>query len=813
MGGDTMLKKASKGYSKVPNLVFKYKTAKVKGISKSKCQHLCDTRKHCKSFSYNDKDDICLWSMDGLHYSVSWVWYTKLHGSNYLTKGSYAAFPGLKYTIASGNGIEKENDVEKCQADCDKSKGCTSFSYAKSTKSCVLHSVDAVVERGWNYYQKPVSDTDTEEMHRLTKRALPELKKKSDEKLKKKMDKIRAEKKQKADAKLAKERKKKITDASSEVARKKSAKAKELMKKQNEKALKDRKEILVKRQATEKKTKEMATKAQALATKKKSDLHACIASKRKAGMDAERQSKVLMRSTAAKRKGKMYELRLKALVGQTPKGKKKKNGLRPKVQNAAIKKLNKLRGVEDKDMNKYKVLSKTSDKLEQLCMKLHGEKTQAVEKQNKQDVFLAHANKLLQHAGKIVIDTTKSGPCPPCKGTRALVPRHVAGQVKKNQAAYEHLQKRLERFKKKSVKVAKEKAKKAEKKKKLGIERRSKEFARKKKEKGKKEKVAKKKKAREMRKKEWIHEAGKEASHKRKKMAAASKLGKEKYWKLRVGLCERHEKSVTLRLTKQEARHKKSGDKGAEAMNEIKLYQEKTHKVEKKCEREKAGQARETAGKKEVIAKEKDHKAAEKADEKGRKKEYKLLLKNRKLSEKKRKEKLAKAKKKEKCGKDDAKKKHYEIVEKQNEQHNKAKIEWIRVNTMEKKRRRAWKKAQAIEASRKGIIKREHDRKEKHAKELGAKVKEKKSKEKKRKETKQKAAEKLAKHKEKGAKAQEKAHKAKEKKAKAAEKVAKHAAALERMVKKGAAESALKEMKTKEKAGKAAEKAAKFKEN
>merc|ERR1712072_774604 len=180
------------------------------------------------------KEATCVWSIDGLHFSPSWTWYTKGKSSNYYPMdGTYVSFPGLKYTVKKGNGVEKDQSLEKCQADCDKRKGCTSFSYAKTTKSCVLHSVDAVIDRSWNYFEKPAAKIDREEMARLQKRALPKLKKKAMERKKKRDDKLAAEKKQKRDAKIAAERKKKIKDAAKEVADKKMSKAKEQMKKRN----------------------------------------------------------------------------------------------------------------------------------------------------------------------------------------------------------------------------------------------------------------------------------------------------------------------------------------------------------------------------------------------------------------------------------------------------------------------------------------------------------------------------------------------------------------------------------------------------
>merc|ERR1712072_1387528 len=126
-----------------------------------------------------------------------------------------------------------------------------------------------------------------------------------------------------------------------------------------------------------------------------------------------------------------------------------------------------------------------------------------------------------------------------------------------------------------------------------------------------------------------------------------SKLGKERWWKLRISMAEAHasksEKKAQALRTKI---LKKGTDATAEDWDEASLYKEKVSKYKKRVEELRDGATKEQADKAEKKAKAKAHEKAEKSDEKKRKAAYAKLLARRKeenLKEAKKKKKAEKA--------------------------------------------------------------------------------------------------------------------------------------------------------------------------
>merc|ERR1711959_159918 len=115
--------------------------------------------------------------------------------------------------------------------------------------------------------------------------------------------------------------------------------------------------------------------------------------------------------------------------------------------------------------------------------------------------------------------------------------KEKVSKYKKRVEELRDVAKNVEKREKEKVKEEKVKTKKKEAKAKEGGKKKRAEI-RDKKEKAKK--IAVKKAKREKRKKKWEAEAAKEKKYKKKRAADASKLGKERWWKLRISMAEAH---------------------------------------------------------------------------------------------------------------------------------------------------------------------------------------------------------------------------------------------------------------------------------
>merc|ERR1711907_270045 len=139
--------KRKTGYIRIPNFVMKHMGQELNVRGPAACEKECDKHKDCKSYSFRAKDNLCVWSIEAMHYRYDWTFYTKVHEMNAFGKmkhnGKYRKFPGIVYQ-EPGYAKYKNKSVHQCQTICTKVKKCKASSYHKSqatqntkTKVCI----------------------------------------------------------------------------------------------------------------------------------------------------------------------------------------------------------------------------------------------------------------------------------------------------------------------------------------------------------------------------------------------------------------------------------------------------------------------------------------------------------------------------------------------------------------------------------------------------------------------------------------------------------------------------------------------------
>merc|ERR1711939_631169 len=102
-------------YFKIPHLKYEFESHSIPKIPLGKCKATCDEKKgeggkpECKSFSFNEQTNECLWSEEAFHFNPGWVYYSKE------SKGQYRAIPGLKYQTVQGKKDSEQTTAMQCQ--------------------------------------------------------------------------------------------------------------------------------------------------------------------------------------------------------------------------------------------------------------------------------------------------------------------------------------------------------------------------------------------------------------------------------------------------------------------------------------------------------------------------------------------------------------------------------------------------------------------------------------------------------------------------------------------------------------------------
>merc|ERR1711871_1507095 len=130
-------------YSRVPHQKFLYKANAIEGVSQEKCKNKCDeAKKKCKSYSYNEATQSCLWSPEGFGYDPGWTYYSKEK------TGEYEPIPGLVYK-SQKERVVITSDKKLCQTKCDEDQQCIAFAYSVTVKKCGLLHDGAVWDKAW----------------------------------------------------------------------------------------------------------------------------------------------------------------------------------------------------------------------------------------------------------------------------------------------------------------------------------------------------------------------------------------------------------------------------------------------------------------------------------------------------------------------------------------------------------------------------------------------------------------------------------------------------------------------------------------
>jgi len=145
-------------YDKVPGVVFREKGIVVDRRARSECESVCNSFKSCLSYSYNTRDEECIWSMQSFKYSVDDMFYLKKKTASGSVTLEYEQIPGL--TVPDQSGAIAGGTFEECKYECSKSAGCSGFAYSGNSKLCTSTKFSFIeFDADWDYYEKDLKHT------------------------------------------------------------------------------------------------------------------------------------------------------------------------------------------------------------------------------------------------------------------------------------------------------------------------------------------------------------------------------------------------------------------------------------------------------------------------------------------------------------------------------------------------------------------------------------------------------------------------------------------------------------------------------
>jgi len=135
-------------YTKIPGFALASGAA-FKRWGRMKCQIFCDRRPTCKSYSYNVREQSCMWSASTIAYDDNYVLYTK---TSDMGKTPFVAISGMRIGVApAGKG---HTTISECQYKCVKAKECTGVAYSALDNQCIILVLPIAIGSSWNYYEK-----------------------------------------------------------------------------------------------------------------------------------------------------------------------------------------------------------------------------------------------------------------------------------------------------------------------------------------------------------------------------------------------------------------------------------------------------------------------------------------------------------------------------------------------------------------------------------------------------------------------------------------------------------------------------------
>jgi len=145
------------GFIWIPNFVMNHMAQELNMRNRMKCEALCLKNKECRSYSWRQKDKLCVWSVEALHYHYNWDFYTKVHEMNALGEmkhhGKYRKFTGIMYQ-EPGYHKYKKKTVKQCKELCTKAPKCKAFSYHDAGERCYLTDAGIHYDVNFQYYER-----------------------------------------------------------------------------------------------------------------------------------------------------------------------------------------------------------------------------------------------------------------------------------------------------------------------------------------------------------------------------------------------------------------------------------------------------------------------------------------------------------------------------------------------------------------------------------------------------------------------------------------------------------------------------------
>jgi hypothetical protein len=347
-------------YHRVP--FFKFAAAAktvTKLTNRKQCQDVCDRQTKCKSFSWSEKSQTCLWSVDAVRYDPNYSFHVKAQVS---TDGdphaSWRGFRGLKFLSATGKSKTKEKTAfPACKRICDKDANCKSFSYRQDTKFCSWSNAGVEYTSDFNYFEKSAADVKRIADKIKAQKVAAQAAFRASEKLLKKKEKMQADKAKKENDGKKKKKERWVKNMPTRTAAKK-LKSKVKLQVQNEGA-----KLSAEQAAADTKKKALAEKnleAVQLATLKKvKGLESSLRKlKEEAAVDKKRVGPVEKKESEAKAsvlklktKLKVAALAQKAKEALKSKSKKSDDKTKPPLSKKAVA-LKKLLGAEEAKQQK-----------------------------------------------------------------------------------------------------------------------------------------------------------------------------------------------------------------------------------------------------------------------------------------------------------------------------------------------------------------------------------------------------------------------------------------------------------------------------
>lgn len=173
-------------YHQIPGYKYAYLGRQMDEKTRSECELVCSTYTACKSYSYNQDDRECIWSMGKVKYNPDYSMYIKKLSVEGKDQGLYDQLVGLYIQDKlepMDNQIEGSLDpvdavrekaakrlgqpytppkpikqatlsADECEYSCTQKAECKTFTYNAATRDCILSAVAVHYDMKWTYYEK-----------------------------------------------------------------------------------------------------------------------------------------------------------------------------------------------------------------------------------------------------------------------------------------------------------------------------------------------------------------------------------------------------------------------------------------------------------------------------------------------------------------------------------------------------------------------------------------------------------------------------------------------------------------------------------